>query len=555
MTSRAQRRIGILFALFVCLIAVAGARAAYLGVIRGDGLKRAAVSQQASELTVPGKRGTVYDRHGIELAVSQPAEDVAATPYLVRDPIAVAKRISRYVGTPVQPLAEKLARRDTGFVYLARQLPIQKAHAIERMHLEGFSFTPTQRRVYPQGWLASQLIGTVGLDGQPLSGLEYSRNRVLGGTDGRRRVVKDALGKPISMVDERAGRPGTNMRLTLDAGLQTKVEDVLAQIGRDYRPKGSTAIVMDPRTGGILALANWPRVNANDVGGAPAYARQNRAVGYDYEPGSTFKAFTVAGALEEGIVTPGTEFDLPPEIQVADRTIGEAHARGAVRLTTAQILAQSSNVGAVKIGLSLGRKRFDHWIRRFGFGRLTGVDLPGEERGQVLDLDRYSGSSMGNLPIGQGLSVTPLQIAAAYGAIANGGIMRTPHVGAAVGGRRVALGPGRRVLSTATAKSVRKMLEGVFAVGGTASEVAPIPGYRLAGKTGTANKIDKATGEYSKFRLVASFVGFAPAQRPRVLVAVMVDEPQGAGYGGVVAAPAFGQIMNFALPYLGIPPG
>jgi cell division protein FtsI/penicillin-binding protein 2 len=555
MTSRAQRRIGILFALFVGLIAVAGARAAYLGVVRGDGLKRAATSQQASEIAVPGRRGTVFDRHGIELAVSEPAEDVAATPYLVRDPLAIARKISRYIGTPAEAIAQKLARRDTGFVYLARQLPVQRAHAIERMHIEGFSFTPTQRRVYPQNWLASQLIGTVGLDGQPLSGLEYSRNDALGGTDGSRHVVKDGWGKPISVRDERTGRSGTDIRLTVDAGLQSKVEDVLAGIGRDYRPKGATAIVMDPRTGGILALANWPRVNANDVGGAPPYARQNRAVGYDYEPGSTFKAFTVAGALEEGLVSPGTEFDLPPEIQVADRTIGEAHVRGAVRLTTAQILAQSSNVGAVKIGLELGRKRFDHWIHRFGFGRRTGVDLPGEERGQVLALDRYSGSSMGNLPIGQGLSVTPLQIAAAYGAIANGGIMRTPHVGAAVGGRRVRLGRGRRVISAATAASVRKMLEGVFAAGGTASEVAPIPGYKLAGKTGTANKIDRATGEYSKYRVVASFVGFAPADSPQVLVAVMVDEPQGSGFGGVVAAPAFGQIMNFALPYLGIPPG
>jgi cell division protein FtsI (penicillin-binding protein 3) len=554
MTSQAQRRVGILFALFVCLIVVAGARAAYLGVVRGDGLKRAAASQQSSEVSVPGRRGTIFDRHNIELAVSEPAEDVAATPYLVRDPLGIARRISRFIGTPAEELAQKLARRDTGFVYLARQLPVERAHAIERMHIEGFSFTPTQRRVYPQGWLASQLIGTVGLDGQALSGFEYSRGHVLRGTDGKRHVVRDALGEPISVTDVRAGRSGRDVRLTLDAGLQSKVEDVLAEVGRDYRPKGATAIVMDPRTGGILSLANWPRVDANDVGGAPAYARQDRAVGYDYEPGSTFKAFTVAGALQDGLVGPDTAFDLPPEIKVADRTIGEAHARGAVRLTTAQILAQSSNVGAIKIGLELGRKRFDYWIRKFGFGRPTGVDLPGEERGQVLTLDHYSGSTMGNLPIGQGLSVTPLQVAAAYGAIANGGILRTPHVTSSIAGQRLAMGPGRRVISAATAASLRRMLEGVFSAGGTASDVAPIPGYKLAGKTGTANKIDPATGEYSKYRVVASFVGFAPADNPRVLVAVMVDEPQGSGFGGVVAAPAFGKIMTFALPYLGIPP-
>jgi cell division protein FtsI/penicillin-binding protein 2 len=314
------------------------------------------------------------------------------------------------------------------------------------------------------------------------------------------------------------------------------------------------ALVMDPATGNLLAIASWPPVDANHWGNAADYAREDRAVGAAYEPGSTFKAFTVAGALTDGQVTPQTPFDLAPEIRVADRTIGEAEQRGQETLTTAQILAQSSNVGAVTIGLRLGATRFDQWVRAFGFGNDTGVDLPGEASGIVPRLQDYSGSSMGNLPIGQGLAVTPLQMAAAYGAIANGGLLRRPHVLESIGGHRARQPKPRRVISAQVAGSIRQMLEGVLAPGGTASEVS-IPGYLLAGKTGTANKPDPVNGGYSNTKFVSSFVGFAPARNPRLLVAVMVDEPQGEVLGGQVAAPAFQQIASFALPYLGIGPG
>jgi cell division protein FtsI/penicillin-binding protein 2 len=298
----------------------------------------------------------------------------------------------------------------------------------------------------------------------------------------------------------------------------------------------------------VLALANWPRVDANNIGGAPPYARQNRAVAAAYEPGSTFKAITVSGALQEGLVNPGTTFDIPPQIQVADRTIKDAEEHGYETLTVARILAQSSNIGAVKIGMRLGATHFDSWVRKFGFGKATGVDLPGESPGIVLRPKQYSGSSMGNLPIGQGIAVTPIQMAQAYTAIADGGVMHAPYV---VEGDKK---PGKRVLSQPTAKSVAKMLEGVLAAGGTASEAA-IPGYTLAGKTGTAQKADPIHGGYSKDKYVGSFIGFAPARNPRLLVAVMVDEPKGAIFGGVVAAPAFQKILSFALPYLRIPPG
>jgi cell division protein FtsI/penicillin-binding protein 2 len=300
-------------------------------------------------------------------------------------------------------------------------------------------------------------------------------------------------------------------------------------------------------------MANWPAVTANDVGGAAPVAFANRAVSQVYEPGSAVQIVTIAAALQEGLVKPDTVLNLPPKIQVADRTIGEAHDRGPVSLTVAEILAESSNVGTIMIGQRLGAKRFDAWVRRFGFGTQTGIALPGEEQGLVLPLDKYSGSSMGNLPIGQGEAVTAVQLASAYSTIANGGILRKPQVIAAVDGKPVPTAKGKRIVSRFTSAEVRKMLEGVVRVGGTGTEAA-IDGYTLAGKTGTANKIDPKTGEYSDSAYVASFVGFAPARDPKLLVTVTVDEPKGGIYGGSVAAPAFQRIAQFALPYLRIPP-
>ena len=400
--------------------------------------------------------------------------------------------------------------------------------------------------------MASQLLGSVGTDGQGLGGLEYRFDRRLRGSDGERRLVKDAMGNPIEMRDTRPVQPGHGVRLTLDANLQDQAEDVLNDVGKTWQPKGATAIVMQPDSGAILALANWPRVNANALGDSPDYARQNRAIAATYEPGSTFKAFTVAAALEEGKLTPDTTFGIPPVLAVADRQIRDAENHGYETYSTREILKKSSNIGAVLVARKVGTTPFDAWIHRFGFGRPTGVDLPGEERGLVLPLAKYSGSTMGNLPIGQGIAVTPMQMAAAYAAIANGGILRPPHIVASIGGRRTAEPAGRRVISEATAASMRSMLEGVLGPGGTASGAA-IPGYDLAGKTGTAEKA--IAGGYSKDKYVASFVGFAPASHPKLLVAVMVDEPKGEIYGGQVAAPAWRQIVNFALGYLKISPG
>ena len=546
-----ERRIGLLFAAFVFCFAVLLARAVWLQGVRGGALASQASSQQTELVTVPGLRGRVLDRRGRELAVSEDAASVYATPYQVKDPERTATKLDPLLEPSHDEILDSLTGGG-GFAYLARKVDLPSAEKIKRMKLPGIGTLPDSRRNYPQGELAAQVIGAVGVDNQGLTGLESGEQDVLGGTDGEERIVKDALGEPIRLETIRPSSDGRDIQLTLDSAIQSRTEDVLAQVGASYSPKGATAIVMDPRNSKVLAMANWPPVDSADLADASEQDLQNRVTGFTYEPGSTFKAFTVAGALEDKVVTPETSFHLEPTIHVADRTIEESHARGPVDLTVADILAQSSNVGAVTIGLELGAREFSRWVSRFGFGRTTGVEFPAEERGIVPTYAEYSGSSIGNLPIGQGLSVTPIQMAAAYDAIASDGVLRPPQLIEKIDGEPVTEPPGRRVISPRVAEQVRGMLEGVLAPGGTASEVS-VPGYTLAGKTGTAEKA--VDGGYSKYRFVASFIGFAPAQNPQLLVAVIVDEPQGDIYGGSVAAPAFGEIASFALPYLGIAPG
>jgi cell division protein FtsI (penicillin-binding protein 3) len=544
-TRLVEKRIGLLFAMFLMLLALAALRATWLGTVRSGSLSARAVSQQVQNVDDPAQRGTIYDRNGVELAVSEDSTTVFANPLQIKDPVKVAGRLASLMGMNEDDLLRKLSDRSTGFVYLRRKMDPTAGERVAKLKIPGIGTTTEPKRVYPQGYLASQVLGLVGTDNDGLSGLEYSQDESLRGQDGERRLVKDALGKTVSVVETERSKAGENLHLTLDARIQERTEAVLAEVGQTYTPQGATAVVMDPRSGEILALANWPRVDANNIEGAPAYARQNRAIQANYEPGSTFKAFTVSGAMEEHLVQPGTTLSVSPTITVADRTVGEAHEGGGGIKSVAQILKESSNVGSVMIGLKLGAKRFDKWVRRFGFGRPTGVDLPGEEGGIVLRPEHYSGSSMGNMPIGQGIAVTPMQMATAYTAIANHGVMRQPYV---VKGDQP---PPKRVLTRRTAEQVSHMLEGVLGPGGTAQE-AQVEGYTLAGKTGTAEKAIK--GGYSKTDFIASFIGFAPATNPRLLVAVMVDTPRGDIYGGTVAAPAFERIMEFALPYLKIPP-
>lgn len=543
----AQRRIGLLFGAFLLLLCLAMARELWLTTVDGSGLRRRALAQQLQSFPVAAQRGTITDRNGVELAVSEDSITLFADPRLISDPAAVAARLAPLIDQPYASLLAALSDRQRGFVYLARKIPIATGAGLTRLKIAGVGTTVEPRRVYPQGTLAAQMIGAVGTDNYGLSGIEQSLEHRLHGRDGRRRVVSDALGQPISIVDERRAVPGQNVKLTIDAAIEQRVEAVLAGVGAEYSAKGATALVVDPRTGAILADANWPPVDPSDPGAASGYDEQDRAVQMSYEPGSTFKPVAVAGALSDGLITPQTSFVLPPSITLGGATIHDAEPRATEQMTVAQILARSSNVGAITIGLRLGPHRFNRWVRRFGFGASTDIDLPGEAAGIVPSPSQYSGSSMGNLPIGQGVAATPMQMVAAYEALADGGLVHRLH---AVAGDPA---PVHRVISARVANEVATMLEGVLSPDGTAPE-ASVPGYTLAGKTGTANKPDPATGGYSDTRYVSSFIGFAPARSARLLVAVIVDEPQGDIFGGSVAGPAFEKIASFALTYLHIPP-
>jgi cell division protein FtsI (penicillin-binding protein 3) len=544
-----ERRIGLLFAGFLlCFLAIAG-RAFWLQGVQGSKLASEAAYQQTDVVTVPGLRGSVLDRFGNPLAVSEDAKTIYATPYQVKKPRQTAAKLASILGLEEGEVLKSLTE-DSGFAYVARKVEVPKAARVARLELAGIGELPDSRRTYPQGDLAAQTIGAVGEENQGLTGLEMGEDSVLHGTDGERRIVNDALGEPIRLETVQEASDGEDLQLTLDPAIQKETERALAEVGESYAPKGATAIVMNPRNSQLLAVANWPPVDPSDLENANPEDLINRATGFTYEPGSTFKAFTVSSALEEKLVSPETTFTLAPQLHVADRVIEDAEPRGTVTLSVAEILSHSSNVGAATIGLMVGAEKFSRWINRFGFGRPTGVQFPAEEQGLVPPLEEYSGSTMGNLPIGQGLGVTPMQMIAGYAAIANGGMLRPPQLVERIGDEPVDEPHGHRVISPVVAEQVRTMLEGVLAPGGTASEVS-VPGYTLAGKTGTAQVAENGT--YSETKYIASFIGFAPARDPRLLVAVVVDEPQGEIYGGSVAAPAFGKIAAFALPYLGVP--
>jgi cell division protein FtsI (penicillin-binding protein 3) len=547
----ANRRIRLLAAVFALVFAVALGRAGWLQAIRANALTRMAASQHRETVDVPAHRGTIYDRLGFELALGSPATTVYANPRQISDPRTVAIAAGRTLGLNADKLYPLLADQSKGFVYVERQADPEKAKALERQNIVGLGFYPEERRIYPQRRVGSSVVGYAGVDNKGLAGVEKSLDQVLTGHEGEKTIVKDPFGRTLEVVGSKPRSDGRNVYLTLDHTLQGQVQRILNATVAKWSAKSASAVVMDPRTGGILALSVAPDFDANRFPDVSDARKRNRAVTDTYEPGSTFKIVTITGALSTGQVTPDTKFTLPYKIKVADRTIHDAEPRGTETMSVHQILSRSSNVGVVTIAEALGKERISSWIDRFGFGRKTGIEFPGESRGIVLPPARWSGSTIGNVPIGQGIAVTPLQMIAAYGAIANKGVWVQPHLVEKVGGERP-VGPGRRrIMSTHVAKEMRKMLREVVDEGsGTAAQ---IPGYRIAGKTGTAAKPD-ANGGYSDTRYVASFVGFAPAKNPRLVALVTVDEPRGAIWGGVVAAPAFAEIAKFALQYLEIPP-
>jgi cell division protein FtsI (penicillin-binding protein 3) len=545
-----DRRVGLLFGAFALLLVIALARAGYLGLFRSSALRAAATSQQVLTTPVPAVRGEITDRNGVVFALSQPADEIVADPVLInktyKDPQAVADKLAPLIGLSKLATLALITKPNTQYVVLSPEVSTTTATRIDAIKLgavtgiNGINEEPTEHRAYPRGVEAGQVLGWAGAGGHG-DGLEYVFNRQLAGANGKRETVMDANGKAISVDTAKAMVPGKNLELTISAPLQSEVESVLAGVGAQFKPAGATAIVTDPQTDQILALANWPSVNPNNVpgsawtpvGGHVAVA-EDQAVDMSYEPGSTFKAINV-----------------PSYLDPYGRKITDAEPHGDETLSVAQVLAVSSNIGADEIAQRMGTPSFAHWVNRFGFGKQTGVSLEGEQTGVVPALKNYSGVSIYNLPFGQGLEVTPMQMVQAYDAIADGGVLRAPEIVDSIGGKKVTAPKGKRIISTSVAYELRNMLRGVLADGGTASGAA-IPGYDMAGKTGTASVV--VNGKYSKSDYIASFIGMVPASNPKLVVAVVVDAPQTDIYGGSVAAPAFQRIVGWAVPHFGIDP-
>jgi cell division protein FtsI (penicillin-binding protein 3) len=536
----------------VALVLLAG-RAAYIGLVESGDLKARAADQAKRTVDLPAARGSIIASDGQSMALDKPTVAVSAVPRLIPDRQATAVALAPALGIPPAKIEDAFAK-DPNYVPLAANVDLAAARRLQRKRLAGIDFADGEERLTPRGKVGAQVVGLTGDGGKGLTGLELQLNRALTGTTGVRSEIRDPIGRPIRVLAGHPPVPGKNVELTLDSTIQERTEDVLAQTLKQYGAKHAMAIVMNPQNGAILAMATVPRFNPNDRRRLDPELMRNRPITDEYEPGSTFKLVAISGALQDGLVTPQTSFYLPTHLQLYDRTFGEADREFATTWSVADILSHSSNIGTIKIAMRLGKMRLQRWIERFGFGKPTGIDFPGEAAGTLQPTDQWYGTSIGSIPIGQTDTVTLMQLARAYAVPANGGRLVAPHLVARIGGRAVPHPLGKRVLTPATAHAVSQMLRGVVSERGTGA-AARVPGYEVAGKTGTAKKFDRELGQYSDTRYTASFVGYVPAQKPRLLIAVAVDEPStGAIFGGEVAAPAFEQIAEFCLLRLKIPP-
>ena len=540
----------------VWMLAVFG-RLGYLQLFRHSEYMARAQRQQKRVIEITPKRGAIYDRNMHPLAMSLQVDSTFAIPgELGENKAQAAALLSGVLNIPRDLLEAKFESGAT-FVWIARKLPPEKREAVEALNLKGIYFQKENQRFYPKRDLAAHVLGFVDVDEKGLGGIEYELDDQIRGKSEKIIVMADARQRWFDGGEAQRER-GANVVLTLDEKVQYIAERELGAAIAKTRAIAGTVVVMNPSTGEILALANWPKFNPNAASDAPAEARMNRGVSALYEPGSTFKLITLAAAFDQGITGPGEVFDCENgAVYVAGHRIRDHKPFGL--LSVSDILAQSSDVGAIKIALRLGAPKFYDYIRAFGFGQLTGVDMPGESKGLVRRLENWSAISIGSISMGQEVGVTPIQLASAVSAIANGGLLYKPRVIAELRRGDQALptegSPAptepRRVIRAETAATLRRLMEGVVLEG--TGKLAHLDGWTAAGKTGSAQKIDPATGRYSPTQLIASFTGFAPISNPAVTILVSLDSPVGQHEGGQVAAPVFKRIAEQVLPYLDVP--
>lgn len=550
--SSSRLRLLVIFGLAVVWMVAVLTRVSYLQLFRYREYLERANRQQERIIEISPMRGAIYDRNGRELAMSIPVDSCFADPDEISDPAMVARLLSHVLKTPAEEIEQKLTQ-SRSFAWIARKITPQQAARIRALNLRGIYFQKENKRFYPQRTLAASVLGYVDMDEHGLGGVEYSLDKFIRGRPSRMLVLADARRRWLDRSETRADK-GDTVVLTIDQTIQFIAEKALAAGIKRTHAKGGSVVVQDPNTGQLLAVANWPGFDSNDAGFYPPDARVDRVVADAYEPGSIFKTILFSSALQEGVAQPTDVVDCQMgSIVVAGRLIHDWHPFGL--LTVEQILINSSDVGSIKIALRLGAPKYYQYIRSFGFGQLTGIKLPGENRGLLRPVDEWTASSIGSIAIGQEISVTPIQMISAESAIANGGTLRRPQIIREVlRGNQIVMQENpdpRRVIDETTAATMREMMEQVV-LEGTGTPAQPF-GYTAAGKTGTAQKIDPATGRYSKKNYNASFIGYAPVNNPVVTILVNLDSPKGGHEGGPTAGPVFKEVAEQVLAYMNVP--
>ncbi|MDT3441086.1 penicillin-binding protein 2 [Pseudofrankia sp. BMG5.37] len=565
-SSRRRLRMGVL--VMALLLLVLAGRLTQLQGFNAATYARQAENQRMQEVTLPAVRGEITDRHGATLAQDVDARSIYANPSLIGDPAAVAEKLSPLVGQPKDTIEKRITRDPKLlFVYIARGLDPAVGAKVKKLELKGVGVLDERRRVYPNDTVGAGVIGYTRFGDNDLlvgnGGIELAYDGVLRGKDGISRLETDPAGREIPSAhnSEKAPVEGSNLRLTLDTDIQWEAQTAIADAVRENQASAGTIVIMNPRTGDILAMADSPGFDPNNVGAANTAALGNRITAFAFEPGSVEKVIPMAAALDRGLITATTPVTVPPSIRRGGSPIGDSETHGTLQLTAAGVLAHSSNIGTVLISEKVGAAGLEATMRDFGLGQPTGLGFPGESGGQLAPSTKWSTSQAATIAYGQGMSVTALQMATVYATIANGGVRMTPRLVDAIGpsgGAMVPMprAPGVRVVSEQTARTLSDMLEQVITTNGTAPAAA-VPGYRVAGKTGTAYQIVPSCGCYygkDGFSYVSSFFGYAPADNPRAVIAVVLDNPKGEHYGGLAAAPAFQKVMTFTLATLGVPP-
>jgi len=552
-----RKRIYFLFILFFIAFSLISYRLVSIQYLDASRYRSYAQFQHTDEFKLYSKRGKIFDRNGIELAISLIEKTIYANPQEVLDPSYQAEILSGLLDIDKEELELKLSDKEHGFVYLKRKVASEEAEEVANLGLHGIYIQDETKRYYPQDELAAQIVGFTGTDDIGLYGIEIQYESILRGVDGKTVAEKDVFGNVIpgnikSYIDPVDGK---DIVLTIDSQIQYITEKNLEQVCKDYNASGATAIVMDPNSGEIFAMATYPSFNPNNYQDFDANQYKAGAISFTYEPGSTFKVINVAGALENNTVGKDQVFDLPPSIRVSDRIIKEIFRTSNIQYSTREIIQYSSNVGAVMLALSMGDKLYWENMNKFGFGQVTGLELPGEENGILHDYKTWPASTIGALAIGQSVSVTPLQLLRAVSSIANGGYLIKPTIL-----KEIKLGdlngsgdPDNKIqiISNSTSVSIKEMMLAVVD-NGTGTR-AQIEGIKVCGKTGTAEKANENGIGYSEGRSITSFIGFAPYDDPEIAIIVVVDEPTGEErtvWGGTVAAPVFKNIMEYSLNHL-----